>query len=93
MGAMRHPVAAPLTLARLTLVAAATLAAAPAAAWGERAYALGDRRLSWKYIFHHWGAVERRIAQAGVRLAGILDRALGPPISEIFKDRKWSLTY
>lgn len=44
---------------------------------GERAYALGDRRLSWKYLSDHWAEVERRIAQGGVRLAGILDRALG----------------
>jgi nuclease S1 len=45
---------------------------------GEGAYALGDRRLGWKYIFDHWPEVEQRIRQAGARLAGLLDRALGP---------------
>jgi hypothetical protein len=45
---------------------------------GERAYALGDRRLSWRYHFEHWAEVELRVRQAGVRLAGLLDRALGP---------------
>ena len=44
----------------------------------ERAYAIGDRRLSWRYVFEFWPSVELRIEQAGVRLAGILDRALGP---------------
>jgi hypothetical protein len=45
---------------------------------GERAYGLGDRRLSWRYVFEHWTEVELRIQQAGVRLAGLLGRALGP---------------
>jgi hypothetical protein len=46
----------------------------------ETAYAIGDGRLSWRYVSAHWPAVERRIAQAGVRLAGVLDRALRPVI-------------
>jgi hypothetical protein len=45
---------------------------------GEKAYELGDRRLSWKYLFDHWPEVELRISQAGVRLAALLTRALGP---------------
>jgi nuclease S1 len=43
----------------------------------ERAYALGDRRLGYKYIYEHGPTVELRIQQAGIRLAGILDRVLG----------------
>lgn len=39
-------------------------------------YALGDRRLSYRYVHDHWPTVERRIAQAGVRLAGMLNRLL-----------------
>ena len=46
-------------------------------ALGERAYELGDRRLGWRYIFDHWAEVERRIVQGGVRLAGVITRALG----------------
>jgi hypothetical protein len=46
-------------------------------ALGEKAYPTGDRRLTWRYHFEHWPEVEQRIRQAGVRLAGILDRALG----------------
>jgi hypothetical protein len=45
---------------------------------GEAAYGLGDRRLGFKYLFDHWPSVEQRVRQAGVRLAGLLDRALGP---------------
>jgi hypothetical protein len=41
-------------------------------------YTLGDRKLSWHYAFDHWPTVEKRIAQAGVRLAALLDRVLGP---------------
>jgi hypothetical protein len=51
-------------------------------ALGEAAYELGNRRLSWRYVFDHFPTVERRIAQAGVRLAGILERALGPRRAE-----------
>jgi len=56
----------------------------------DRAYAMGDRRLSWRYLFDHWPTVERRLGQAGVRLAGLLDRVLG---SERNKAGAWlSLT-
>jgi hypothetical protein len=40
-------------------------------------YEVGDRRLSWRYSFKHWPTVERRLNQAGVRLAGLLNRLLG----------------
>jgi hypothetical protein len=46
-------------------------------AYLDRLYAVGDRRLGWRYHFEHWPTVERRLAQAGVRLAGLLDRLLG----------------
>jgi hypothetical protein len=41
-------------------------------------YAIGDRRLSWKYVHDAWPVVQRRILQAGVRLAATLDRLLSP---------------
>ncbi len=43
----------------------------------DKVYVLGDRRLSYRYLFEQWPTVEKRIAQAGVRLAGLLDRVLG----------------
>jgi len=43
----------------------------------DPAYTLGDRRLSYKYIFVHGPTVELRVQQAGIRLAGLLDRVLG----------------
>ena len=43
----------------------------------DPAYVLGDRRLSYKYLYEHTPVVERRLLQAGIRLAGLLDRALG----------------
>ena len=43
------------------------------------AYAIGDRRLSWKYVHDQWPVVERRILQAGVRLAATLERLLAQP--------------
>lgn len=43
----------------------------------EGVYAIGDRRLSWKYVHDHWPVVQRRIRQAGLRLAATLDRLLG----------------
>jgi S1/P1 Nuclease len=43
------------------------------------AYAIGDRRLSWKYVHDQWPVVQRRILQAGLRLAATLDRLLGTP--------------
>jgi nuclease S1 len=42
-------------------------------------YELGDRRLSYRYGHDHWPTVERRVRQAGVRLAGELNRILGAP--------------
>lgn len=39
-------------------------------------YAIGDRRLSWRYVHDHWPVVQRRILQAGVRLAATLERLL-----------------
>ena len=44
----------------------------------ETVYDLGDRRLSWSYADRSWPIVERRLLQAGIRLAGLLDRALAP---------------
>ena len=41
-------------------------------------YELGDRRLGYRYLHDHWPTVQRRLAQAGVRLAGALNRALAP---------------
>lgn len=40
-------------------------------------YDLGDRRLGFAYLSRHWPTVERRIVQAGVRLAALLERQLG----------------
>jgi hypothetical protein len=42
-------------------------------------YAIGDRRLSYRYIYDTWPIMQRRLLQAGVRLAGELNRLLGPP--------------
>ena len=42
-------------------------------------YDFGDRKLSFRYVHDHWPTVERRLAQAGVRLAGELNRLLGTP--------------
>lgn len=39
----------------------------------DQVYDLGDRRLGWEYSFHNLPTVERRILQAGVRLAGLLN--------------------
>jgi hypothetical protein len=44
----------------------------------EQVYAIGDRRLSFKYVHDQWPTVQRRIVQGGVRLAGMLNRLLGP---------------
>ena len=52
--------------------------AAESGALLDRVYALGDRRLSYRYVFDHWPTGEKRIEQAGVRLAGLLDRLFGP---------------
>ncbi len=37
-------------------------------------YALGDRRLGYRYHHDQWPTVQRRLAQAGARLAGELNR-------------------
>jgi nuclease S1 len=42
-------------------------------------YEIGDRRLSYRYVHDHWPQVQRRLLQAGVRLAGELNRILGAP--------------
>ncbi len=42
-------------------------------------YELGDRKLSYRYVHDHWPTVQRRLAQAGVRLAFELNRLLGTP--------------
>ena len=42
-------------------------------------YAIGDRRLSWKYVHDQWPVVQRRILQAGVRLAATIERLLAEP--------------
>jgi hypothetical protein len=42
-------------------------------------YEIGDRRLSYRYVHAHWPTVERRLLEAGVRLAGELNRLLGGP--------------
>jgi hypothetical protein len=52
--------------------------AAESSALLDKVYSLGDRRLSFRYVFEEWPTVEKRIAQAGVRLAVLLDRLLGP---------------
>lgn len=39
----------------------------------DRVYDLGDRRLGYRYAYHAVPVVERRLLQAGVRLAGLLD--------------------
>lgn len=39
-------------------------------------YQLGDRRLGYRYHHDHWPNVQRRLTQAGVRLAGELNRLL-----------------
>jgi hypothetical protein len=41
------------------------------------AYELGDRRLSYRYVHDQWPTVQRRLLEAGVRLAGELNRLLG----------------
>ncbi|MET0555170.1 MAG: S1/P1 nuclease [Vicinamibacteria bacterium] len=43
------------------------------------AYAIGDRRLSWKYLHDQWPVVQRRILQAGVRLSATIERLLAQP--------------
>lgn len=45
----------------------------------EQVYEIGDRRLGFEYQFRILPVVEHRLRQAGVRLAGVLNRALAPP--------------
>lgn len=45
----------------------------------EQVYDLGDRRLSWRYRYRNLPTVERRLLQAGIRLAGRLNAILDPP--------------
>lgn len=45
----------------------------------EQVYTLGDRRLSFKYVHDQWPTVQQRILQAGIRLAGEINRLLGAP--------------
>ena len=42
-------------------------------------YEMGDRKLSYRYVHDHWPTVQRRLLQAGVRLAGVLNQVLGTP--------------
>ena len=42
-------------------------------------YAVGDRRLSWKYVHDAWPILQRRVLQGGLRLAAELNRLLGAP--------------
>lgn len=43
----------------------------------EQVYDLGDRRLGWKYMYEQTPVVERRLLQAGIRLAGLLEAIFG----------------
>jgi S1/P1 Nuclease len=45
----------------------------------DQVYAIGDRRLSFKYVHDAWPIVQRRILQGGLRLAAELNRLLGAP--------------
>lgn len=47
----------------------------------DRVYDLGDRRLGYDYAKENVPVVERRLLQAGVRLAGLLDDLLIPTAS------------
>lgn len=44
----------------------------------EEVYRLGDQRLSWSYLRDSMPIVRRRLLQAGLRLAGLLDELLAP---------------
>jgi nuclease S1 len=41
-------------------------------------YTLGDRRLSFRYVHDQWPTVQQRLLQAGIRLAGEINRLLAP---------------
>ena len=40
-------------------------------------YAIGDGELRWDYLAVHRPTIERRVLQAGIRLAGLLNHLLG----------------
>ena len=44
----------------------------------DQAYVMGDRRLGFRYLHDNWPTVQQRILQAGVRLAGEINRLLAP---------------
>lgn len=44
----------------------------------RQVYTVGDRRLSFKYIHDQWPTVQQRLLQAGIRLAGEINRLLAP---------------
>jgi len=41
-------------------------------------YDIGDGKIGYLYAFKNWPAVEDRLERAGIRLAGVLNRALTP---------------
>lgn len=44
----------------------------------DRAYDLPeDKKIGYRYMYDHWSTVEQRIAQAGVRLAAVLNKIYG----------------
>ncbi len=44
----------------------------------EQVYELPeDKNISYRYMYHNWDTVELRLLQAGVRLAGVLNRIYG----------------
>lgn len=53
--------------------------------WAEESKALreqvydlpGDKNMGYKYVYHNWETVELRLLQAGVRLAGVLNKIYG----------------
>jgi len=45
----------------------------------QQVYDVGDRRLSWRYRYRNLPTVERRLLQAGIRLAGLLNAVFAPP--------------
>ena len=45
----------------------------------DACYELGDRRLSFRYLHDRGATVQRRLLQAGIRLAGELNRVLAMP--------------
>lgn len=52
--------------------------AAESFALRSQVYDLGDRRLGYEYSYANFPTLERRILQAGVRLAGVLNSVFGP---------------